>query len=256
MIRPPAARPAAAFPPALPALLALCLSLAGGAGFAQEPDETREEGLRLALELEATLLAEDMEEHEGLARRRAQLEDRVVRIQTAMLEALRDEQRPADEIRGHLHDLEIAEGDRGAAVEQQRHLVQRILERRRKLELLAERLAAVDGTPRRAGVLTGTWTLTMLPSDQKGTFYLRQAGTLVSGTYVLDGGFSGSIEGTLIDRKVFLERIDSKLGRMMEFEGVLSADRKMIRGSWLNRELAGAESASGHWSAVRRDPPR
>ena len=89
--------------------------------------------------------------------------------------------------------------------------------------------------------------------NQRGLFVLRQAGTLVSGTYELDGGWTGSLQGTLVNRKVFLVRIDSKLGRMMELEGFLSGEETLIRGTWLNYELAGAEGASGHWSARKRD---
>jgi hypothetical protein len=81
---------------------------------------------------------------------------------------------------------------------------------------------------------------------------LRQEGTLVSGTYELDGGFSGSLQGTLVNRKVLLHRIDSRLGKSMELEGYLSADGRSIRGSWLNYELAGREGARGQWLAQRR----
>jgi hypothetical protein len=91
-----------------------------------------------------------------------------------------------------------------------------------------------------------------MPLEQHGLFVLRQAGTLVSGTYELDGGWTGSLQGTLVNRKVFLVRIDSKLGRMMELEGFLSGEETLVRGTWLNYELAGGEGASGHWSARKR----
>jgi hypothetical protein len=81
-------------------------------------------------------------------------------------------------------------------------------------------------------------------------------GTLVSGTYELDGGWSGSLQGTLVDRKVFLVRIDSKLGRMMELEGFLAAEGDRVRGTWLNYELAGGEGSTGHWSATKRAAER
>ena len=51
---------------------------------------------------------------------------------------------------------------------------------------------------------------------------------------------------------MFLVRIDSKLGRMMEFEGYLSRDDQRIRGSWLNYEMAGVEGGAGQWTAERR----
>ena len=59
-------------------------------------------------------------------------------------------------------------------------------------------------------------------------------------------------KGGLVNRKVYLVRIDSKLGKSMELEGYLSADGKRIRGTWLNFELAGREGATGQWSATRR----
>ena len=82
--------------------------------------------------------------------------------------------------------------------------------------------------------------------------FVSQSGALVTGTYRLEGGWTGSVQGTLVERKVYLVRIDSKLGRSMELEGALSGDRKQIRGSWLRYELAGSEGGSGQWSARRR----
>jgi hypothetical protein len=52
---------------------------------------------------------------------------------------------------------------------------------------------------------------------------------------------------------VHLIRIDSKLGRSMEFEGFLSTDGDAIRGTWESYELSGDVQPSGQWSAVRRD---
>ena len=92
----------------------------------------------------------------------------------------------------------------------------------------------------------------VMPLNQRGTFSLRQGGTLVSGTYRLGGGWTGSLQGTLVNRKVYLVRIDSKLGKSMELEGFLSSDGKTIRGSWLSYELAGSEGSTGQWSATRR----
>jgi hypothetical protein len=91
-----------------------------------------------------------------------------------------------------------------------------------------------------------------MPSGQRGNFQLNQSGTLVTGTYRLDGGWDGSVQGTLVKRKVYLVRIDSQLGRSMELEGTLSGDGEQIRGSWLRYELAGTEGGSGQWSARKR----
>jgi hypothetical protein len=46
-------------------------------------------------------------------------------------------------------------------------------------------------------------------------------------------------------------RIDSKLGRSMEFEGFLGADGDVVRGTWLNYDLGAEGGAEGEWSARR-----
>jgi hypothetical protein len=120
--------------------------------------------------------------------------------------------------------------------------------------LLAQRLEALRGLEEEvAGVLTGIWDLVLMPLEQNGSCRLYQAGTLVNGTYRLDGGWTGSLQGTLVNRKVYLVRIDAKLGRSMELEGFLSTDGQRIRGTWLSYELAGSERATGQWTAQKRN---
>ena len=115
------------------------------------------------------------------------------------------------------------------------------------MEILQDRISRLRTTlPSDTESLTGTWNVSYLPSGDSGVFTLRQAGTLVIGEYALEGGWKGSFKGTFVDGKVLLHRIDSKLGRMMEFEGYLSADGKQIRGTWLNYDLAGSEGSTGH----------
>jgi hypothetical protein len=121
------------------------------------------------------------------------------------------------------------------------------------LDVPEQRDALEGRVQEEGGVLSGTWDVVLMPMEQRGVFSLRQEGTLVSGTYRLDGGWTGSLQGTLVNRKVFLVRIDSQLGRVMELEGFLSSERDQVRGSWLNYELAGGDGASGVWSAQRRE---
>jgi len=93
----------------------------------------------------------------------------------------------------------------------------------------------------------------LLPAQQQGIFTLTQTGTLVNGTYTLEGGWEGSLQGTLINRKIFLVRIDSRKGRMMELEGYLAADEISIRGTWLSYEVLGGDGSRGQWSADKLD---
>ena len=150
--------------------------------------------------------------------------------------------------------LVAAERTRDEAVRGERDLLDRVIERRRRIVLLESRLADLQSrTGEAAGPLTAAWDLTVMPSGQRGRMELTQNGALVSGTYALDGGWSGSLRGTLVNRKVFLERIDARVGRWGTFEGYLSTDGKTIRGTWSRLELAGLDGAEGQWIASRSE---
>jgi len=104
------------------------------------------------------------------------------------------------------------------------------------------------------GILTGRWRLNVQP-DLEGTAYLVQQGTLVSGTYELTGGWSGSLRGTLVANKVRLERIDSQLGFAAIFYGELntSGEALVIQGRWEATQLATGMPSAGGWRAVQQE---
>lgn len=214
------------------------------------------EAVAATIEVERTLLKEDVERRERLAAERARAAARLTEAYSELDATFKRADLSAaskaiEEVMGRVEQLE---GERSDLLAVERVLVERIQDRLRRIRLLEERLALLQETTRDvAGPLAGRWDVALLPLDQRGTFVLHQNGTLVSGTYVLDGGWSGSLQGTLVNRKVYLERIDSRLGRSAEFEGYLSSDGSRIRGSWRSYELSGQEAANGgQWSAVRR----
>jgi hypothetical protein len=88
---------------------------------------------------------------------------------------------------------------------------------------------------------------------QEGVAYLQQQGTLVSGTYSLSGGFSGSFRGTFVAGKVRLERIDSQYGFAAIFYGrLVGRDRNArLQGNWEATQLASGLPAMGSWTATR-----
>ena len=210
--------------------------------------------LAATVEVERSLIEQDLLRYEDLAERRAALTARLVELYRALDGAMRVESAVRDE-RGLriLDEIDKVETERTAILASTRNLVERLIDRDRRVLLLQAQIDALEGRERESGgLLEGRWEVVLLPLAQRGTFDLRQTGTLVSGTYRLDGGFSGSVQGTLVNRKVFLVRIDSKLGRSMEFEGFLSGDGLTIRGTWLDYELAAGDGSAGQWSASRR----
>jgi len=100
--------------------------------------------------------------------------------------------------------------------------------------------------------LSGLWDVLMTPGSDRAVFALRQSGTVLSGEYLQDGGHHGSLQGTLVDGKVFLSRIDSRLGRSMELEGKVTPDGVLIRGTWQSLDVSGGKPSSGGWQARRR----
>jgi hypothetical protein len=140
-------------------------------------------------------------------------------------------------------------------------LLMRVIEiQRTRRELLTHR-AVVEATggsqaseQEQPGVLTGRWDLAVQPGLE-GTMYLVQQGTLISGTYALSGGWTGSFRGTVVGNKVRLERIDSQLGFAAIFYGEvdLTADPDAIQGRWEATQLATGLPSAGGWSAQRKD---
>jgi hypothetical protein len=92
-----------------------------------------------------------------------------------------------------------------------------------------------------------------MPGVNHGVFTLKQTGTIVQGQYLLDGGWRGSLQGTFIDGKIYLQRIDSKLGRSSELDGYLSSDGTSIRGTWRNYNMTDGAASSGSWTASRQE---
>jgi hypothetical protein len=159
-------------------------------------------------------------------------------------------------------DLETLRADEERQQALEALLVLQLVElQRTRRDLLTNRavMEAVSGaaaTPAAAamGLLSGTWELNVQPG-LSGTAYLMQQGTLVSGTYELSGGWSGSLRGTLVANKVRLERIDSQLGFAAIFYGEvdLGADPLVIQGRWEATQLATGLPSAGGWRAQRKD---
>jgi len=158
-------------------------------------------------------------------------------------------------------DLESLRSQEDRLLELEAQLLLRIFETQRaRRDVLTQRAAmeAAGGAAARqssdAGVLTGQWELTVQPG-LTGTAYLVHQGTLISGTYELSGGWTGSLRGTVVAKKIRLERIDSQLGFAAIFYGEvnLDADPDVIQGRWEATQLATGLPSAGGWRASRKD---
>jgi hypothetical protein len=154
-------------------------------------------------------------------------------------------------------DVKAAERAEASVREEGHKMRDDIRDQKERMGLLAAQIDALYArlpAPRES--LTGVWDITFLPSGDKGVFALFQSGTIVTGQYVLDGPFHGSLDGTLIDRKLLVHRIDSRLGRSMDLSASLSQDGQALRGTWENYDLSNGQARTGSWAGRRRPARR
>jgi len=123
------------------------------------------------------------------------------------------------------------------------------LRRRRITDLEAD---AASGRTRGEDSLSGDWTIHVDPGSQSGEIHFSLDGTLVSGDYTLDGGFSGSIRGTLVGDRLRFERVDSRLGFNAVYYGRLARGSDAISGTWEATELSSGGPSSGTWAAQKK----
>ncbi len=125
--------------------------------------------------------------------------------------------------------------------------LEKIQERLRRIGLLT---GGQTAEPRAADPLTGRWRVAILPQNLTATYNLRLNGTVVSGSYTIDGsGSAGSFRGTYSGGVLRLERVDATTGFDSVWEGAVGTDR--ITGTWMTNQLATGQPNRGDWTAVR-----
>jgi hypothetical protein len=190
---------------------------------------------------------DDLERANGLV---SEAWTRVASASGALVEAHRQGE-SLDSLRLREEQLRVLEAELHMRLSEAESARREVLVNRAAVEA-ARALATTERGPN--DLLTGTWRLTVQP-DLQGTAYLVQQGTLISGTYELSGGWSGSFRGTLVADKVRLERIDSQLGFAAIFYGGVaeSGDTVVIQGRWEATQLATGMPSAGGWNATREN---
>jgi hypothetical protein len=228
----------------LAALLAIVAPSSGGA---QVADSLREQIKVRGIVLEGQL--EDLgDARQQLRELWSQLEQ-----QSGGLVRAQQEGETVDSLRLRDDDLRRIESEFISAIANFQQVRRTTLDNRTMLAALTtevERLSAEVGESE--APLTGTWRLVVEPG-QDGLAYFQQQGTLVTGTYALSGGFSGSFRGTLVAGKVRLERIDSQIGFAAIFYGRLVGQGRNLRlqGNWEATQLANGLASAGNWTGAK-----
>ena len=219
--------------------------------------------LEVTLDLERSTLASERERLDQEVERRERLLQQLAR-RLEEVRALVDAAGPTSG--GPALDQKEAEvrlllTEAAASTERIRAMRDTLRAREEQVRAGEQRLTALRAQlPPPSESLSGLWDVLLSPGGDRGVFALRQSGTIVAGEYLQDGGHHGSLQGTLIDGKVFLSRIDARQGRSMELEGKVSTDGRLIRGTWQSLDVSGGRPGSGGWQArrraeARREPP-
>jgi hypothetical protein len=211
--------------------------------------------LKIQLEIEQKQLDDDLQRYAATAPAREDARARVRRLSEeldAMVQGRAEAS--AEDIETREGEVARAERDLESLATLSRELRGRIKSSHERIALLQDRLGRLrKALPSDNESLTGQWDVTYLPSNDKGVFTLRQSGTLLVGEYVLEGGWRGSLQGTIVNGKVLLHRIDSKLGHSQNLEASLSAEGQTLRGNWTNFILSGGQPSTGNWVAQKRE---
>ncbi len=228
-------------------LAALLAIVTPPSGEAQVADSLREQIRIREIVLEGQL--------EDIAEARQQLRElwSQLELQSGNLMRAQREGETVESLRLRDEDLRRIESEFLGAIFSFQQERRAALEHRTMLAVMAtevERLSAEVGEAE--APLTGTWRLVVEPG-QDGMAYFQQQGTLVTGTYALTGGFSGSFRGTLVAGKVRLERIDSQIGFAAIFYGRLVGQGRNLRlqGNWEATQLASGLASAGNWTGTK-----
>ncbi len=210
--------------------------------------------LKTQLDIEQRRLDTALQRHSDNTRAREEARDRVARLY-GELDGMVSGRIAATPEAIQARELDVAksESEMEGLVREARQIRFEIRDTRDRIDMLQDRIARLRKTlPSDTEALTGTWEVTYQPSGDQGVFLLRQSGTLLAGEYSLEGGWKGSLQGTIVDGKVHLSRIDAKLGRSSDLQGSVAPDGRTIRGTWQNFVLSGGEPVTGSWIAHKR----
>ncbi|HEV2854232.1 MAG TPA: hypothetical protein VHC97_15665 [Thermoanaerobaculia bacterium] len=228
----------------------LLLLLSAGAAGAQEPatgtTAASPSAVQTELRLERSLLSLDLVSYNEARERARRTQQAVNDVLARLDQALAGDSVSLGTLEALQDDLDAARAAARITEDRLSAHLERIQERLRRIGLLDGGSA---GGQRAADPLTGRWRVAVLPQNATATFDLRLNGTVVSGSYQVDGGSAGSFRGTYAGGTLRLERIDARGGFDSVWEGTVGNGR--ITGTWMSNQLATGQPNRGDWTAVR-----
>jgi hypothetical protein len=235
---------------------ALLLTIVVTASAVTSIADTVTDVLRADLARERRRMASDSSQLADLGRRLETAAGDLATASRAVADLAARADSSVDEIARREDAVATAEQEVRTLLDRRRLLVERLLERRRNVALLEAELRGKRPAAT-ADLLSGRWNVSLDPGEQRGVFRLALDGTLVSGDYSLEGGFTGSLRGTLIGDRLRLERVDSQLGFTTIYYGRLARDGSQLAGTWESTTFGVGAAGAGKWRAqpIREEEP-
>ncbi len=223
-----------------------------GVGFASTPVV---KVLQHDLEMQRTLQDEELAQ---LQRVEIKFADALTRVRRGSADFLHAqvEGETTESLRRRDEDIRLAEGQLLMDLLEMQQLRQSTIVRESLMAATrAELRRLTGGSDRDRDLISGGWEMIVEPGGHTGLMTLVLDGTLIQGTYDLDGGWTGSMRGTLVGKRVRMERIDSQMGFVAIFYGALRVEGDNIRleGKWEATQLATGMPSAGGWVAAKLD---
>ncbi len=228
-------------------LLPFLLPLKAGAQApaAVPPERPVSTATQAALRVEQRLLSLDLVAYKETRQREGLSRQKVTEVLARLDQALASDTVALGTLEGLQDELATARGAAHTAEDRLNSQLDRLEDRLRRIALLE----TDTGAPVRADALTGRWRVTIQPQNLTAVFDLRLDGTVVGGSYQVNGSASGSFRGNLADGRLRMQRLDGKGGFDSTWEGIVSNGR--ITGTWTTNELVTGQPNRGEWTAVR-----
>lgn len=224
---------------------------AGAAAHAQGELST----LRTSLTVEEALLRSDVEDYRQARTAEtsaAAAEEEAARELDAAIAASAT---PLSELERLELDLMAAQRVAEVTAERVADLRRRIFEGRRRAGALRHELARRTALAAGGDAVSGRWSVEIAAPPATGSFEMELTGTLVTGTYRMDDGSTGSLQGTYVAERLEVRRIDSVRGLDGVFEGTVDPVRGTVIGFWTPTILSGGSPGGAGWSGVRESTP-
>ncbi len=221
------------------------VALATMAAFSLAADT--QDATRAELARERRRLAADSTRLADISRRLETALSQLASASRAVADAVGRADVGADEMTRREESVSEAEQDVRSLLEKRRLIADRVVDRKRSIALIEGELA----TRKTSDAISGRWTVTIEPGEQRGVFRMALEGTIVSGEYTLEGGYGGSLRGTLVNDRLRVERVDSKLGFTAVYIGRVARDSNTIGGTWEATTFGTGGPGFGRWTAVR-----